>query len=570
MTAFSNLVAPFSLLTESASYFRKSDSRFTLALLLKMVIKLARFAAFLLPFKALMFAVTGRSLSVAGYSFSGFSVAGIILLLATVVFSIFLMSSRSYVNLTRSVFHSDDDLESAGEEADQSIKPDSDAHSMFGTVSGFFSSVILIAILFTSIVVVVPYMALTVIVYIIYTYYVAVHMNTTWPNLDFDIQNARTVFNFGSMMVTLILIGVLVVMNVPISPIAALFVFIASRQLTGSVTEVVGALYQNRHAIAPRFLRSKLANLDTTNLQVAVRVAPFLTTARQNSWISKTVSQLSDVGTRKVDAKWRKLSARGINMFNLSVEIGDNTSSELLMLFDQRSVIAYKQQVAFQRAFAGNPLLLAPKGAGIIDGYGAVLFSLDGVSELDNSYLKDNLPELVTELWSAPIPENSGLITHSGDHLNWINTDNLDTLSSVASAAQDLDDIRWFEIEFKTLKAKSSTFPSALMVPGLNSDTVMLGSDGKMKIANWSAVDVQPIGCHLAQLLPGWRTFDLEAVLLQVVRSRPDCAGLAVVDLELSASLYRLGKALQRADYAEAIAIISGLRAVLMKASAAD
>lgn len=567
MKAFSNLVAPFSLLAESAAYFRKSNSRFVWALFLKMVIKLARFAAFLLPFKALMFAVTGRNLLVGGYTLSGFAVAGSILLLAILVFSIFLVSSRSYVELTRSVFHSEDDLESAGEEADQSIKPDSDAHSMYGTVSGFFSSIILIGILLAAITIVIPYAFVLIFMHIIFTYYVAAHMNTNRPNSDFDIQKVRTVFTFGSMVLTLIFIGALVAVNVPIGPIAALFVFIASRQLTGSVTEVVGALYQNRHAIAPRFLRSRLTDLDTSKLQIAVRVAPFLTTARQSSWIQDAVVQLHDAGPKKVEATWRKLSVRGANMFDLDVDSGGHNSRELLMLFDRRSIPAYKQQVAFHRAFADHPLLLPLNGAGIIEGYGAVLFSLDGVSELDNTYIKDNFAELLAELWSAPTPAKSGLITHSGDHLNWINADNLDTLLSVASEPRDLDDIRWFEGEFKALKTRSSESPPALMVPGLTSETVMLGDDGMMKIANWSAVDIQPIGSHMGQLLPGWRSFDLEAVLSRIIEKRADCAGLTVSDLELSADLYRLGKCLQRADYSEAISIISGLRAGSASAS---
>lgn len=559
MPHLSTLSRPFLLLRETAGYFRESKIGYGRFLTLRVIMKLSRFIAFLLPFKALIFAISNKSYMLAGTSFTSTAISGLIMLLACLAFIVFTILSAFYNRGVTRLF----DPQAAKSVLETNAEPtaarlEADAKDWLDQTTGFFSALMIGGLLLSGMIIVMPPAALVLLALVLYFTLLAHQLEKLESDDTMDFASFNSVASFIGIVAILIIIGAVAVGDSSVPVIAALFVFIAWRQVMGSVTEIAAALNRNRLVIAPRFLRKSIAQFEEKPFSVHKGVPPFLRTQTQAAWFETMLKAATGQAHTVIRSSWRHVGVRGADSFVLHTKQGRGRKSYLAVIYGRQTRNLYEQELTAHRVLGRLPLALPNVGHTHDGRNGTMLYDCVSIRNADVHFVRRNMARLLIEIWSHDVATNAPLTNHFGDFLAFINAEAIDVLAAIAGNTRQREAIAWFADAVHPLKRDVQALPSTLFFPALNKRTIMKTADGDPRLAYWGDLDIQPMGCQLSSIR-GAEDIDLGPILVAVKEHRPGCDSVKVATVRAAAALYAIGQMFNRGNYDEANARILNL-----------
>ena len=547
------------LLQETAGYFRKAKIGYGRFLTLRVIMKLSRFIAFLLPFKALIFAISDQSYTLAGTTYTSPVISGFILLLACMAFIVFTIMSAFYnAGVTRLFDPKAAECARKTNADPTAAKMEPDAQNWLNQTTGFFSALIIAGLLLSGMIIVMPAAALVLLAFMLYFTLLAHQFEKAEDDEAIDFASFNSVASFVGIVAILIIIGSVALGDDSVPVIAALFVFIAWRQVMGSVTEIAAALNRNRLAIAPRFLRKSIAQFEDRSFAVRRGAPPFLRMQTQAAWFETMLKATTGQAHTVIRNSWRHVGVRGVNSFVLHARQGRGRKSYLAVIYEFQTRNLYEQELTAHRVLGRLPLALPIIGHSHDGRNGTVLYEFESIRNGDGRFVRRTMARLLTELWSHHVATDAPFTNHFGDFLAFINAEAIDVLAAIAGDTRQREAIVWFSDAIHPLKNDVQALPPTLFLPALNKRTIMKTADGDPRLVYWGDLDIQPMGCQLSSIR-GAEDIVLGPILAAVREHRPGCDGVEVETVRAAAALYAIGQMFNRGNYDEAMVRIMKL-----------
>lgn len=555
---FSALTTPFILLDLTARYLWREHPNFRALVAYSTMLKVCRFAAFLLPFKALMLQVTAeRIITIRGYEISSKTLSIGILIIAVVFFlAQWAARNRYESHLLRHVQDDgepDDLLRQARSNTDEQL---------FRSTVDFIASQLLAIILVLACISVMPWSALVILpVSALYFMNLARLLETKSEKRP-DLSWHNTMFNFASMIAVLVILGILAGFNA-VSPLPALFVFISSRQLMASYAEIGGVLVRYRNPILPGFLKDVGAAASGPLIRKTRISPPFFQSATRDNWFLNQLGELPEPPTAVESATWLYVGSKSIHSFLVKARTpADQTQTYLCNIFGMRDVDLARTEHACM-LYTPNDLCLPFQARRTEENYITLVYKFDGDPAAAAPPVLRQTADILATLCSVPVDKLCPLAATYGDFLASIDEGTIDMLRAAAPIPR-LPEIERFSQELASAKMIIAGLPAAQMNPSINQATLLQDKSGQVKLLTWCLASIQPIGCQL-HFLPAMTDAAIEDILVTVRAVRNDCAAVEVPHLRLAAALLGLTRNVAKSALLTAIDDIKDALAAMDK-----
>lgn len=546
---FAALTPAYRFLSLSARYLWQKHSSFRPLVAFATILNICRFAAFLLPFKALMLLLAPeRHFVIGGHDISAKQLAAVVLATAVVFFAgQWFARSRYEVHIAR-LFGEDSELD------DRLNSPARNRANelLFRTTVNFVSSQIFIAALVCATILAVRWSALFIMPFAaVYAGALSRFLSDNKKN-SHDLSWHNNIFSFTTMIAVLIFLAVLVSMN-EIGPLHGLFVFIACRQLMVSFGEFSQTLMRYREPVVPAFLRASADERLAPRQRAKTNSAPFLQTQERNSWLLRQLASVSEQPLEIDKVAWIQSGNRALHAFAVTVKSQAGEGSTFIVnVFAQADQASANLERFLVQGFGANPLCLPFLGTHMDAGYRVLIYANDGRPADENGPFPRKAPEILKALWSFPADKLEMVAAAPVDFLDAIDASALEKLCSVSSSSAQQATLQKFTEDLITAKGIVNKLPKTLMNPLINRSTVLEGRDGHPRLLTWSLATVQPLGCQL-HYLPSVDDDALREILQQLAAIRPECALATVAELRLASALFSLERNLYRNSLLNAV-----------------
>ncbi len=554
---FSALSTPFKFLQLIARHLWSEQPSFRGLIAFGTLIKISRFAAFLLPFKALMLQVADeRILSIRGHEFSTKTLAAIILLAAALFFASQWVARGQYEKHMARLFGD----EGSREVTSASPIRDNSNEQLFRSTVDFVTSQLLALILIVAAVLVLHWSALLILpISAAYFASLARLLRESGPKKP-DLSWHNNLFSFATMISVLVMLGVLSRFHA-VTPLSALFVFIASRQLLTSYAEIAGAISRYRNPVVPDFLQKSAGGISPAQFRSHRVSAPFFRTEERDAWLLERLHGLHDGPTHIEATTWLYSGSKSLQSFVVKARTKSGTTQNyVLNIFPEKERELARTEHACVIS-SPNPLCLPFRAIHVDGEHTALVYAFDGHCS-DEKLLPGRSSELLANLTSVPVDGLGAITAQRGVFLHSVDEDSIDMLSAAAASQQA--NVHRFATELSTAKSIVAQLPDALMNPSVGPSTLLLDREGSVKFLTWSRAAVQPIGCQL-QYLPNMSDAQLEDVLVSLKKRRSDCRHLQVAHLRLASALFGIQKNIAKGTLLGAIENVEDATMALQK-----
>lgn len=551
INTFTALSTPFKFLELTARHLWAEHKSFRALVAYGTLIKLSRFAAFLLPFKALMLEISDeRILSIGGHELSTKTLAAIILVAAAAFFLGQWLARGQYERHMARLFGEHNTTEAPA-------APTRDSHNeqLFRSTVDFVASQLLALLLIVTSVLIVHWIALVILpISAIYFANLARLLEVHKAGKP-DLSWHNNVFSFATMISVLVLLGVLTRFHA-VTPLPALFVFIASRQLLTSYAEISAAIVRHRNPVVPHFLKNSVGNVPPAP---RAPLPPFLRSEERDRWLLERLQGPDNEPSAIETASWLYSGSKSLQCFVVKARTTSGTThSYVLNIFPERERELAQTEHACVRSLQ-TPLCLPLRTLSTDSEHLTFVYEFDGDLS-DEKLLPGRSPEILGNLCSISADALGAIATHRGAFLQSIDEDSIDMLSTAAAAQQA--NVQQFACKLSTAKTIVNQLPNALINPSTSPSTLLRERSGCVKLLTWSRASVEPIGCQL-QFLPRLNDADLNEVLIRLKTSRSDCRDLDVAHLRLASALFGISRKIAKGTLMGAIADVEDAVAAL-------